>query len=281
MAIVSRSDGDEIRNPEGPVIIRHQRVRVYRDDSSVLDAGGAEFGIRGQDGCHEFRLEGLEVTGAGHGTRMTNAEGGAIIACKFHHCLGEGTQGGGLENLTVEGVHTHRNGWQGAEGRVGIPQHACHGAYFKGSGTIRGLDSHENDGCGLQLRGGPWVIEDSRIVDNLIGTGVGAPDVQVMAEDVELVRCLLSSLTIHSDGGDVGRNVVLTDSTVYGARRFALNVTRGCAPPQLVRSLMIGRVLAAAPQADVASQVLASDPGGLVGDDLGSLLAGAGWRPVA
>lgn len=220
MAITSKKAGDSIRNPEGPVVIRHPRVRVYRDDDSILEGAGADFGVRGHDGCDSFRLEGLEITGCGHGCRMTGAEGGRILGVHSHHNAGEGLQGGNLTDLIVEDVTSHENGRQGQERRLGIPEWAAHGIYFDANGVImRRVKCFLNGGCGLHARGRDWLIEHSEFTKNLLGSGVGAPDVQLTSVILAaLNHCLIADgnagLTLYNENGPC-REVSLQDSAIW------------------------------------------------------------------
>lgn len=266
-----------------PFAIRRQDMTITGAgaDATVIDgrdAASAEFGIRAHDASHGLHLGDFSITRCGHGARITGSERVTLARLKTHHNGGEGLQGGNLASLLAQDIESWENGWKGQEGTLGIPRFAAHGVYFQGSGTLRRVKCWGNGGCGIQLRGGPWLVEDSEAKGNLIGAGVGAPDVQVMAEGVHLLRCLMTSLTIHKDGGDVGRAVTLEDSTVYGVKRFALNVTAGCEAPSLVRSIMLGRRTGAQPQQDTASEVFDRDPGGLVDEGLRSLVEGIGYR---
>lgn len=249
-------------------------------DRTVLDgkdARSAEYGIRAHDNSHGLHLAEFSLTRCGHGTRITNSERVVLTNLKSHHHAGEGLQGGGCDNLLIQDVETSENGWKGRERELDIPQFGAHGTYFSGRGVVvRRLRSFGNGGCGAQCRGSDWLIEDSTLKDNLIGAGVGAPDLQILVNGCRILRCLLTSLTLHKDGGDAASEVVLEESTVYGVRRFACNVTPGLSAPHLLRSIMLGRRTGAAVQQDMDSEVFDRDPGGLVDEALRSLVA-VGW----
>lgn len=285
--IRSQRDGDVIPNPEKAVWVTHQRVRVHRDDRrTVLDAGGAEFGVRGADGCHGLRLEGLAITNAGHGTRLTNAQNVVISHCVSHHNGGEGFHVGGLVKPLVEHCEAFENGWKNQEASLGIPRHGCHGFYLDATDLkMRHCESYKNDGCGLHLRGANPLIEDCSFYRNLLNTGAGAPDVQLTSvQKATFKRCLISNgnggLTCHTENGRGTREVELEHCTIYHPRgRFATNVSAGSDPPRLVNCLVIGDLDGVARPifVDLTRHALSDEGLGWLDDQLRSLVSGVGW----
>jgi hypothetical protein len=226
--IRSRADGEVIRNPSAPLWITHQRVTVRCDDGSTLDCGGAEFGIRGADGCHGLKLEGLNLTNAGHGCRITNARGVIIVGVKSHHNGAEGLQGGPCQDLVIEDTECWENGTR--EGVDSFYAHKGHGVYFSGAGVVlRRVRAWENDGCGAQARGDRWQFTDCEFTRNLIGSGVGAPDLQLNGVwDATLIRCLIAEgnggLTLHNEERPC-KEILARDCAIFepAPAKFAVN----------------------------------------------------------
>jgi hypothetical protein len=253
--IESKKNGDIIRNPDQPVVIRHQRVTVIRDDDSVLDAQGAEFGIRGHDGCHEFRLENLDIINAAHGTRMTFAEDGVIVGCVAAFCGGEGFQGGYLRRLQVLRCVSNENGWGLWGGaNTGISEDRSHGFYWDCSGgswedyglLMADCSADHNDGMGLHLRGRYHTVERCDFTRNLAGQNVGAGDVQLTSVAFcRLVECRLdggnSGITLYNENGPC-QNVEMVDSAIWAPEGgFATSAWQG-AVLKVTRGLVVGAI---------------------------------------